>query len=61
MAEFPMAPEESKMLLASVDLQCSEEIITIAAMLSVQNVYHRPREKQAQGRGGLNLLKRDLL
>jgi len=35
MAEFPLDPNLSKMLLTSVDLGCSDEIITIVAMLSV--------------------------
>lgn len=48
MADFPMEPPLSKMLIASVDLGCSEEILTVAAMLSVQNVFYRPKEKQAQ-------------
>jgi ATP-dependent RNA helicase DHX8/PRP22 len=48
MAEFPMEPPLSKMLLASVDLGCSDEILTIIAMLSAQNIFYRPREKQAQ-------------
>jgi ATP-dependent RNA helicase DHX8/PRP22 len=47
MAEFPLEPPLSKMLLTSVDLNCSDEITTIVAMLSVQNVFYRPREKQA--------------
>ncbi|RQX72594.1 putative pre-mRNA-splicing factor ATP-dependent RNA helicase, partial [Toxoplasma gondii CAST] len=47
MAEFPMEPQLSKMLLASVDLKCSDEIITIVSMLSVQNVFYRPKDKQA--------------
>ncbi|KAF4697126.1 hypothetical protein FOZ60_011798 [Perkinsus olseni] len=47
MAEFPMPPEQSKMLLASVDLGCADEAITVVAMLSVQNVFYRPRDKQA--------------
>ncbi|EME27883.1 pre-mRNA-splicing factor ATP-dependent RNA helicase [Galdieria sulphuraria] len=47
MAEFPMEPPLSKMLLASVDLGCSEEIVTVVAMLSVQNVFYRPKDKQA--------------
>lgn len=46
MAEFPLEPQLSKMTLTSVDLGCSDEIITIVAMLSVQNVFYRPREKQ---------------
>ena len=46
MAEFPLEPQLSKMLLTSVDLGCSDEIITIVAMLSVQNVFYRPKDKQ---------------
>ena len=26
--------------------QCSDEILTIVSMLSVQNVFYRPKEKQ---------------
>lgn len=33
MAEFPMDPPMSKVLIASVDLGCSDEILTILAML----------------------------
>lgn len=47
MAEFPLEPQLSKMLLTSVDLGCSEEIITIVSMLSVQNIFYRPRDRQA--------------
>lgn len=46
MAEFPLEPQLAKMMLTSVDLGCSEEIITVVSMLSVQNVFYRPREKQ---------------
>lgn len=48
MAEFPLEPPMSKSLIASVDLGCSDEVLTILAMLSAQNIFHRPREKQAQ-------------
>lgn len=48
MAEFPLEPPLSKMLLASVDLGCSDEILTIIAMIQTQNIFYRPREKQAQ-------------
>lgn len=48
MAEFPLEPQLSKMLIQSVDLGCSEEILTIVAMLTAQNVFYRPKEKQAQ-------------
>ena len=34
------------MLLTAVDLGCADEILTITAMLQVQNVFYRPREKQ---------------
>ncbi|KAJ3139705.1 DEAH-box ATP-dependent RNA helicase prp22 [Physocladia obscura] len=47
MAEFPLEPNLSKMLILSVDLGCSDEILTIVAMLSAQNIFYRPKEKQA--------------
>ncbi|KAH0990568.1 hypothetical protein GBA52_002051 [Prunus armeniaca] len=47
MAEFPLDPPLSKMLLASVDLGCSDEILTIIAMIQTGNIFYRPREKQA--------------
>jgi ATP-dependent RNA helicase DHX8/PRP22 len=48
MAEFPLEPNLSKMLILSVDLGCSEEILIITSMLSVENPFYRPRDKQAQ-------------
>jgi len=48
MAEFPLEPQLAKMLIVSVDLGCSEEILTVVAMLSVENPFYRPKEKQAQ-------------
>jgi ATP-dependent RNA helicase DHX8/PRP22 len=48
MAEFPLEPQQSKMLIQSVELGCAEEILTIVAMLSVQTIFYRPKEKQAQ-------------
>ena len=48
MAEFPLEPNLSKMLLLSVDLGCSDEILTITALLSVDNPFYRPRDKQGQ-------------
>lgn len=47
MAEFPLEPNLSKMLIMSVALSCSDEILTIVSMLSVQNVFYRPKDKQA--------------
>lgn len=48
MAEFPLDPQLSKIVLASVDLRCTEEVLTIVAMLSVEDIFSRPRDKQAQ-------------
>ena len=48
MAEFPLEPQLSKMLLTSADLGCSDEIITIVSMLSVEEIFYRPKEKQSQ-------------
>ncbi|KIY50796.1 ATP-dependent RNA helicase DHX8 [Fistulina hepatica ATCC 64428] len=48
MADFPMDPPLAKMLIASVEFGCSEEILSIVAMLSVQSVFYRPKEKQGQ-------------
>uniref|UniRef100_A0A1B6EKN4 RNA helicase n=1 Tax=Cuerna arida TaxID=1464854 RepID=A0A1B6EKN4_9HEMI len=47
MAEFPLEPNLSKMLIMSVHLQCSDEVLTVVSMLSVQNVFYRPKDKQA--------------
>ena len=46
MAEFPLEPSMSKTLIAGVDLGCSEEVLTILSMLSAQNIFYRPKEKQ---------------
>lgn len=48
MADFPMEPAMAKVLIASVEHKCSEEILSVVAMLSVQSVFFRPREKQEQ-------------
>ena len=46
MTEFPLEPQLSKLLIQSVHLGCSDEAITIVSMLSIQNVFYRPKEKQ---------------
>ncbi|MCJ1409366.1 DEAH-box ATP-dependent RNA helicase prp22 [Ptychographa xylographoides] len=48
MADFPMEPSLAKVLIASVDIGCSDEVLSIVAMLSVQTVFYRPKEKQQQ-------------
>ncbi|XP_010538373.1 PREDICTED: pre-mRNA-splicing factor ATP-dependent RNA helicase DEAH1 [Tarenaya hassleriana] len=47
MAEFPLDPMLSKMIVASDKYKCSDEIISIACMLSVGNsIFYRPKDKQ---------------
>ncbi|KAK5098387.1 DEAH-box ATP-dependent RNA helicase prp22 [Lithohypha guttulata] len=48
MADLPVEPSLAKTLLTSIELGCSEEILTVVAMLSIQNVFYRPKEKQQQ-------------
>jgi pre-mRNA-splicing factor ATP-dependent RNA helicase DHX16 len=46
MAEFPVDPMMSKMILASEKYKCSAEICTIAAMLSNNSsIFYRPKDK----------------
>jgi len=51
MAEFPLEPQLSKILLASsmpeMKLMCAEEALTVVSMLQAENIWFRPREKQA--------------
>lgn len=47
MAEFPLEPQLSKCLIMSVHLGCSDEMLTIVSMITVQNVFYRPKEKAA--------------
>ncbi|KAJ6729345.1 ATP-DEPENDENT RNA HELICASE [Salix viminalis] len=44
MSEFPLDPQLSKMLVVSQEFNCSNEILSISAMLSVPNCFVRPRE-----------------
>ncbi|KAK3123207.1 hypothetical protein QOZ80_8AG0626210 [Eleusine coracana subsp. coracana] len=47
MAEFPLDPMLSKMIVASEKYKCSDEIISIASMLSIGNsIFYRPKDKQ---------------
>lgn len=43
-----MDPQLAKMLIASCDLQCSNEILSITAMLSVPQCFVRPNEAKAE-------------
>lgn len=50
LAEFPLEPMHARMLLASSEMGCSQEILSITAMLQVQNVFLTPpnRHRLAQ-------------
>lgn len=45
MSEFPLDPPLSKMLLMAEEFGCTEEIVTIVAMLSVPSVFFRPKDR----------------
>lgn len=46
MAEFPLDPQLSRMLITSCDFRCSNEILSITAMLSAPNCFVRPNEQK---------------
>ncbi|KAM7192488.1 P-loop containing nucleoside triphosphate hydrolase protein [Naviculisporaceae sp. PSN 640] len=48
MADFPMEPSLAKVLITAVDMKCSDEVLSIVAMLSLVNIFYRPKEKQQQ-------------
>jgi len=48
MAEFPLDPQLAKMLIASTEFNCSNEILSITAMLSVPQFFMRPNEAKKQ-------------
>ncbi|KAG2368920.1 P-loop containing nucleoside triphosphate hydrolase protein [Suillus spraguei] len=56
MAEFPLDPQLSKMLISSPEFKCSNEILTITAMLSVPNVWLRPNSQQKEADAAKALL-----
>lgn len=43
MSELPLDPQQAKMVLSSPDYRCSNEILTIVSMLSVPQVFMRPK------------------
>ncbi|KAI0464679.1 hypothetical protein LJB42_002299 [Komagataella kurtzmanii] len=42
MADFPMDPGLAKVLIKSIEFGCSEEMLSIVSMLSVQSIFYRP-------------------
>ena len=45
MSEYPLDPQLAKMLVASPNFQCSNEVLSVVAMLSVPQPFVRPRDK----------------
>ena len=45
MAEFPLEPQLSKILLSSPKFKCVEEILTIVSCMSSPNIFLRPKDK----------------
>lgn len=48
MSEFPLDPQLAKMVIASTDFNCSNELLSITAMLSVPQIFMRPTEARKQ-------------
>ncbi|OQV23522.1 Pre-mRNA-splicing factor ATP-dependent RNA helicase PRP16 [Hypsibius exemplaris] len=48
MAEFPLDPAMSKMLIVALDMGCNSEILTIVAMLSVPSIFFRPQGREEE-------------
>lgn len=44
MSELPLEPQLAAMLLNSFDNHCSNEMLSIVALLSVPNIFMRPKE-----------------
>lgn len=48
MAEFPLDPALSKMLIVAEEAGCSSEIVTVVSMLSVPSVFYRPKSREEE-------------
>jgi ATP-dependent RNA helicase DHX8/PRP22 len=48
MAEFPIDPSSAKILIQSAEIGCSDEILSIVAMLQAQNIFYRPKDRQTK-------------
>ena len=47
MVDFPTGdPRTSKMLLTSIDMNCSEEVLLVASIMQVRDIFVRPRSLQ---------------
>lgn len=61
MAEFPLSPMFAKMLLESGNFGCSKEIVTIAAMMQIQNIFVVPPNQKKAAVSENRLSKRSML
>jgi ATP-dependent RNA helicase DHX8/PRP22 len=48
MSELPLDPSQCKTLLTALDLGCAPTVLTVVSMLSTQNVFFRPRDRQEE-------------
>ncbi|KAF8073478.1 P-loop containing nucleoside triphosphate hydrolase protein [Lyophyllum atratum] len=56
MAEFPLDPQLSKMLIVSPEFKCSNEMLTITSMMSVPNVWIRPNNQRREADAAKQML-----
>ena len=54
-SQFPLDPMLAVMLIGSSEFQCSQEILTIVAMLSVPNVFIRPTKDKKRADDAKNI------
>ena len=47
-ANFPLEPELANLLMSAEAEQCSKKILTIVSLLTVQNVFLRPKNLRIQ-------------
>jgi pre-mRNA-splicing factor ATP-dependent RNA helicase DHX38/PRP16 len=48
MVEFPLDPPLAKMLIYSQSQHCNHEILIIVSMLSVPNIFYRPKDREEE-------------
>jgi len=48
MAQFPLDPPLTKMLITADKLGCTEEILTVVSMLSVPSPFYRPKGREEE-------------
>uniref|UniRef100_A0A6G1SDI1 RNA helicase n=1 Tax=Aceria tosichella TaxID=561515 RepID=A0A6G1SDI1_9ACAR len=48
LSAFPLDPSLSRFLIASDELKCLDEALTVASLLSVENLFHIPPNRQTQ-------------